>query len=165
MSAPLRWIDKGGTQIPLSSNEFETPDYIFEHFNKEFNFTWDLAARGENHKVEHYISPDDNSLIWNWHELDGWLWLNPPYSPLKVWVEKAQQEFLKGAKICMLIPPILTTKYFSQVTPSEIRLILGRIPFIGADGIPMKANSHDSCLVVYGPPVQPKVTHIKIEKG
>lgn len=161
MSAPQKWIDKNSDTIPLSSNEFQTPDYIFEHFDKEFNFTWDLACTEANKKCDNGLY---DSLNEDWHKLDGWLWLNPPYSPLKLWVEKAQLEASKGAKICMLIPPILSTKYFSQYTPSEIRFILGRIPFIGADGIPMKGNSHDSCLVVYGNPVQPKVSYIKVEK-
>ena len=60
----------------------------------------------------------------------------------------------------MLIPPILSTRYFADVLPSEIRFILGRIPFIGQDGNEMRGNSHDSAILVYGPTVSPKVTYI-----
>jgi phage N-6-adenine-methyltransferase len=152
--------------LPLSSNEFQTPDWVFDPLHREFNFQYDLACREHNKKLEKGLCyPKVNSLDIEWHKLsDGWLWLNPPYSPLKPWIQKAQREFLLGAKIVMLIPPILSTKYFSAVMPAEIRYITGRINFIGSDGKEMTGNSHDSALVIYGPPVMPKVSYIAREE-
>lgn len=146
MSANRKWVDVNNDIIPLSSNEFSTPDDFFNALNKEFNFQADLACNEDNKKCEVGLY---DSLNANWELIDGWLWLNPPYSPLKPWVQKAQRSYLHGAKIVMLIPPILNTKYFSEVLPTEIRFVVGRLKFIGADKIPMKSNSHDSCLVIY----------------
>lgn len=164
MAKLSKWQNK--EEVPLSSNEFETPQHIFDYLNEEFDFQWDLACRKSNTKCINGLFVEEvNSLEEDWYKLsDGWLWCNPPYSPLRPWIEKAQQEFLKGAKIVMLVPPFLGSQYYSNVIPSEIRMIKGRIKFIGADGIPMKANTNDSCLLIFGPPVIPKLTYIDIPK-
>ena len=162
MSILQRWVDPNKEVLPPSCNEFQTPLDMFEALNKEFNFEYDLACRESNKRVENGLCyPKVDSLKVDWHKLSkGWLWLNPPYSPLKPWVEKVQKEFLLGAKIVMLIPPILNTRYFAKVMPSELRMIVGRVAFVNPDGRPMKGNSHDSCLCIYGPPVMPKVTYV-----
>lgn len=167
MSKYSKWQNENRAAIPVSSNEFETPQAVYDHFDNEFSFEWDLACRKTNVKCNNGLFVEDvDSLTVDWHKLSkGWLWCNPPYSPLRPWIEKAQQEFLKGAKICMLVPPFLGSAYYSTVIPSEIRLIKGRIKFIGADGVPMKANTNDSCLLVFGPPVIPKLTYIEVPKN
>ena len=107
-------------------------------------------------------SEEYNSLDEDWYKLsDGWLWLNPPYSPLKPWIVKAQEENKKGARIVVLCPPIITTKYFSQWLPSEIRFIVGRVPFV-KNGIEMKSNTNDSCLLVFDNKIrQPNIVYVK----
>ena len=145
----------------IHGNIFETPPWMFETLNKEFDFKWDLACLKENMKCENGYTPDENSLQQDWHRLDGWLWCNPPYSPLKPWIVKAQEENKKGARIVMLCPPIVTTRYFSQWLPSELRFIVGRIPFL-KDGIEMKSNTNDSCLLIYDNRVrQPNIVYCK----
>lgn len=163
MSAPQKWIDKNSETIPLSSNEFSTPQSIFDTLNKEFNFTFDLASRTHNKKVEsaYCIDLGVDSLEQDWHKLDGYLWLNPPYSPLKPWIQKAQREADLGAKIVMLVPPIVTTHYFQDRLPDEIRFIAGRIKFIDASGEPMKSNSHDSCILIFDRDREFKVRFIR----
>lgn len=145
----------------IHGNIFETPSWLFDSLNEEFSFTVDLACEKENAKCSSFITSEENSLSFNWYELDGWLWLNPPYSPLKPWIVKAQEENKKGAKIVVLCPPIITTKYFSQWLPSEIRFIVGRVPFI-KDGIEMKFNTNDSCLLIYDEKIrQPNIIYVK----
>ena len=146
----------------IHGNIFETPQWLFDSLNSEFDFTWDLACNADNIKCPFYFSEDDhNSLEEDWHRCEGWLWLNPPYSPLKPWIVKAQEENQKGAKIVVLCPPIITTKYFSQWLPSEIRFIVGRVPFL-KDGVEMKSNTNDSCLLIYDSAIrQPKITYVK----
>lgn len=166
MSKISKWQNPDKGNIPLSSNEFGTPQKVFDLFDDEFHFEWDLACRKSNTKCKKGLFVEDmDSLLVDWHQLsDGWLWCNPPYSPLKPWVVKAQKEFLKGAKIVMLIPPFLGSQYFSDVIPSEIRIIKGRVAFIGSDGVPMKSNTNDSCLLIFGPPVIPKFSYIDIKQ-
>ena len=145
----------------IHGNVFETPSWLFSSLNKEFEFTWDLACLKENAKCKNYYTEKENSLAQEWHKLDGWLWLNPPYSPLRPWIEKAQLENMLGARIVVLCPPIITTRYFQNYLPSEIRFLVGRIPFI-KNGKEMKSNTNDSCLLIYDNKVrQPKITYVE----
>lgn len=144
----------------VHGNEFATPQWLFDAIDAEFNFTTDLACTPENQKCPKGLY---DSLNEEWHKRDGWLWLNPPYSPLKPWIKKAQSEFLKGAKIVVLCPPIVSTRYFSEVPPAQIRFIVGRVPFV-LNGEEMKSNTHDSCLLIYGPPVKPDIVYIERDK-
>jgi len=145
----------------IHGNEYCTPDNLFQTLNEEFNFVCDLACTKGNKKVRAGIyRPQNDSLKFPWHTVQGWLWLNPPYSPLKPWIQKAQAENKLGAKIVVLVPPILSTRYFSEWLPTEIRFILGRVPFL-LDGVPMKSNTSDSCLLIYDTPKTRKPLRIK----
>jgi phage N-6-adenine-methyltransferase len=133
--------------VTMHGNEWETPSDLFKKIDREFKFTHDLACTEKNKKVSRGIY---DSMGVDWHTLgNGWMWLNPPYSPLKPWIQKAQQENKRGCRIVMLVPPIISTRYFSKWVPSEIRFLLGRVPFL-KDGVPMKSNTKDSCLLVFG---------------
>lgn len=145
----------------IHGNVFETPQWLFDSLNKEFHFTFDLASNEYNAKCDNFYTETDNALSQDWHKIDGWLWLNPPYSPLKPWIVKAQDENKKGAKIVLLCPPLITSRYFQDHLPSEIRFIVGRVPFI-LNGKEMKANTSDSCLLIYDTKVrQPKIEYVE----
>jgi DNA (cytosine-5)-methyltransferase 1 len=136
------------------TNEWATPQWLFNYFNKEFEFTHDLACTEKNKKCDIGLTEEmcpNGSLAVDWHKLKGWLWINPPYSPLMPWIKKAQKEHQLGAKIVMLIPPQSPSKYWSEVLPSEMRFIIGRIPFINEQGIEVKGNTRDSAVYIYGP--------------
>lgn len=147
----------------IHGNIFETPNWLFNSLNKEFDFQWDLACETDNAKCKNMLNSENyDSLHEDWYTLsNGWLWLNPPYSPLKPWIIKSQEENKKGAKIVVLCPPIITTKYFSQWLPSEIRFIIGRVPFL-MNGIEMKSNTNDSCLLIFDNKIrQPNIIYIQ----
>jgi DNA (cytosine-5)-methyltransferase 1 len=146
----------------LHGNIFETPRWLYNSLDKEFNFTHDLACLRENCKAPKGLYDGEvNSLEQDWHKLDGWLWLNPPYSPLKPWIEKCQKESRLGAKIVALVPPHISTRYFSKTLPTEIRFILGRVPFY-KDGVEMRGNTSDSVILVYGgPPAISKISYVE----
>jgi len=133
----------------VHGNDYETPHWLFDRLNKEFRFTWDLAASPGLEKCEKFFSPEEDSLKQDWHLLDGWLWLNPPFSPLKPWIQKAQYEFRRGAKIVVLMPVVISTRYFAHVPPTQVRIITGRVDFL-KDGVPSKGNTQDVCLSIYG---------------
>lgn len=148
--------------VTIHGNEYVTPPELFNALNTEFQFTFDLACSKENMKTSGgYHAPEYNSLDQPWENHPGWLWCNPPYSPLKPWIKKAQDANKKGARIVMLVPPIISTRYFSEHLPTEIRFILGRVPFI-LNGKPMKSNTSDSCLLIYGEQVeQPRISYVE----
>ena len=45
------------------SDEWETPQELFDELNKEFNFTLDPCATDENHKCEKYYTIKEDGLI------------------------------------------------------------------------------------------------------
>lgn len=114
-----------------NSDMWSTPQKLFNELNEEFNFSIDLAATRGNNKCEKFITDVEDSLSVDWHVLNGWLWLNPPYSNIKDWVKKCAEENLRGAKIVLLIPARTDTLYFHNYiyNKHEIRFIKGRLKF------------------------------------
>jgi len=48
------------------SDEWSTPQILFDELNAEFNFDLDPCSTNENHKCEKYFTLDDNGLAQNW---------------------------------------------------------------------------------------------------
>lgn len=48
------------------SDEWTTPQEIFEDLNKEFKFNLDPCATEENHKCERFFTQIDDGLSKNW---------------------------------------------------------------------------------------------------
>lgn len=67
-----------------------TPRSVFDPLNAEFEFTLDAAASAENALCEEFYSLDNSGLDNPWYDHN--VWVNPPYSDLRSWVEKAQRE-------------------------------------------------------------------------
>jgi len=74
--------------LSSNTNEWETPDDLYNILNNEFDFAFDLAATKENSKCgDNFLGPGslicEDALKYNWdcNELQGKIcWLNPPYS-------------------------------------------------------------------------------------
>ena len=65
-------INKG--LFTSNSNEWETPQDLFDELNKEFNFVLDVCATKENAKCNSYfnIELDALSIDWSLDEYYGW---------------------------------------------------------------------------------------------
>lgn len=118
------------TMLSSQSNEWETPQYLFDELNKEFNFNFDPCATKENAKCKYYCTKEENGLDRDW---DGYrIFCNPPYgTDTPKWVKKASEA--KDGTVVLLIPARTDTKYFHQYIyhKAEIRFIRGRIKFVG----------------------------------
>lgn len=119
------------TDVMFSSDDmtYETPQYLFNKLNKEFHFTVDVCALPKTAKCEEYYTPEIDGLKQEWK---GVCWMNPPYGrQIGIWLKKAYEESLKGAKIICLIPSRTDTKYWHEycMKASEIRFIKGRLKF------------------------------------
>lgn len=113
------------------SNDWATPQDLFDKLNDEFHFTLDVCAIPENAKCEHYYSPEQNGLLQHW---DGTVWCNPPYGrKIGLWVKKAYESVIRddGTTVVMLLPARTDTKWFHEyILPyGQIRFIRGRIKF------------------------------------
>ena len=112
------------------SDEWATPQSVYEPLDSEFHFTLDPCATEDNHKCEAYYTIDDNGLLQNWGGQT--VFCNPPYSRIGEWVEKAYRESRKDNTIVVLLIPSRTdTKYFHNFIyqRAEIRFVRGRIKF------------------------------------
>lgn len=139
------------TKVPdgFDRNCYETPHWFFWFYDQRYHFTVDLAADRRNTKCDTYVDLVDDSLKTRWADFDGWLWCNPPYKPLKPWVEKAYTEAYLGAKICMLVPlATLGTYYFLPERVLRIEIIKGRIPF-EVDGRPITGNMWNNAVLFF----------------
>lgn len=122
----------GVNKVLFSSNsdEWETPQDLFEELDKEFGFDVDVCASENNHKCKRYYDKNSNGLEQNWG--GEVVWCNPPYSEISEWVKKAYYEGCKdNTIIVMLIPSRTDTRYFHDYIyqRSEIRFVKGRLKF------------------------------------
>lgn len=49
-----------------NSDEWATPQDVFQELNNEFHFTLDPCATDQNHKCNHYYTQADNGLQKDW---------------------------------------------------------------------------------------------------
>lgn len=113
-----------------NSDEWETPQKIFDELNDEFDFNLDPCATDENHKTPNYFTKENSGLSHYWGGCR--VFCNPPYSQISAWVEKAYEEGHKPNTIVVLLIPARTdTRYFHDyiLHRSEIRYIKGRLKF------------------------------------
>ena len=108
------------------SDQWQTPMWLFDQLNEEFNFDIDLAATRENSKCKHFCwdflnsltgSIDSNCIgtIYDYleHEVvKGAAFCNPPYSDPKPFIEKCW-ELSKQIKIVMLVKCDPSTRWWS----------------------------------------------------
>lgn len=113
------------------SNEWATPQYLFDELDRDFNFTLDPCATDENAKCEKYFTIEDDGLIQDWS--NEVVFMNPPYGrDIKHWIKKAYKESLKGATVVCLIPARTDTSYWHDYIfgkATDIRFLKGRLKF------------------------------------
>ena len=124
-----------GTKALFSSrsDEWETPQGIFDELDKEFHFTLDACATDQNRKCDRYFTIEQNGLQKSWG--GETVFINPPYSKISEWVAKAHHEGTKdNTVVVMMIPARTDTRYFHDyiIHRSEIRFIEGRLHFNGS---------------------------------
>jgi len=114
------------------TDEWGTPQELFDQLNNEFNFTLDPCSTVDNHKCSKFFTASDDGLSHDWS--GERVFINPPYSQSYKWVEKAWHESHKPNTLCVLLLPARTdTKYFHDfcLNRSEVRFLKGRLKFVG----------------------------------
>lgn len=111
------------------SDEWSTPQTLFDTLNEEFHFTLDPCANAENAKCKMYYTISENGLEKTW--AGHCVFCNPPYSQIQKWVKKCAEEARKGATVVMLIPARTDTRWFHDYIykKADIRFIKGRLRF------------------------------------
>ena len=75
-----------------------TPPYVFDALNREFNFMLDAAASIENRLVPAFFCESMDALQQWWPAVS--VWVNPPYSDIGPWVDKAIEASCAGGDCC-----------------------------------------------------------------
>ncbi len=113
-----------------NSDEWDTPQDLYDALDAEFNFTLDPCADEENHKTPNYFTKEQDGLHQDWSGRR--VFCNPPYSQIDKWVEKAFRESRQdNTLVVLLIPSRTDTRYFHNFIyhRAEIRFVKGRLKF------------------------------------
>ena len=124
-------------------------------------FKLDVAASADNAVSAIYYDEAHDALKdeHSW-DVDGWSWLNPPYSNLEPWTRKACFEAANGAKIAILLPASVGSNWWRNwVNGKAVVLFLnGRLTFVGEKAPYPK----DSALLLYWGGVTPALARYSV---
>ena len=117
------------------SDDWWTPQWVFDMLDQEFGFEIDVCASAENAKCQRFFSREDNALDQEWA---GVCWMNPPYGRsgdqgIYQWMQKARQSAQAGATVVCFVPARTDTLWWwDHALEGEIRFIKGRLKFSNA---------------------------------
>ncbi|WP_156276197.1 phage N-6-adenine-methyltransferase [Neomoorella glycerini] len=131
-----------------ASDEWETPQWLFDQLNKEFRFVLDVCATPENAKCPYYYTKEQDALNCSWVWAKN-CWMNPPYGrQIGQWVRKAYEEAKAGATVVCLLPARTDTAWWHDYCmKGEIRFIRGRLKF----GRSKNSAPFPSAIVIFRP--------------
>ena len=113
-----------------NTDNWGTPQWLFDELDKEWHFDVDVCASSENAKCPRYFSKEENGLAQDWSRFNN-CWMNPPYGrQIGIWIEKAYNESQKGTNVVCLLPSRTDTKWFHEYClKGEIKFLKGRLKF------------------------------------
>jgi len=124
------------------SDKWATPAEVYDPLHAEFGFTHDPCPID-------WAPGDADGLSTEWGSCS---FVNPPYSKVALWIEKAHAEWKKGKTIVMLINSITDTIAFHKYIygQAELRFLKGRVKFINpADPTKRAPSPKPSMLVIF----------------
>jgi site-specific DNA-methyltransferase (adenine-specific) len=140
------------------SGEWETPQSVFDQYDREFGFTLDVCATVFNAKCASYFSPSEDGLSQDWGA--NVCWMNPPYGrEIANWMRKAHEAAQHGATVVCLVPARTDTKWWHDYAEraAERRFLKGRLRF-RLHGVPIGSKEANcpfpSAIVVFLPAPQ-----------
>ena len=122
--------------MPVSkSDDWATPQYLFDEWDAKYRFDLDAAASMTNHKCSNWFGldhPDSqrrDGLAQDW--IAKSVWVNPPYGRvLNDWVGHASKQ---RTQVVMLLPARTDTRWFhSYCINQKVTFIKGRVKFGGS---------------------------------
>ena len=128
-----------------NSNEWTTPDDLYQILDSEFHFTLDAASTDENAKCPRHFTAEDNGLEQNWGGAGGFLQPSIRQRCRQVGEEMLRREQKRRcrspADSCKDGHQILPRIYLSQVYRNEIhpgQIEIRRLETVGS--FPLNAS-------------------------
>lgn len=141
-------FDRGMANVHFSSatDQWATPQDVFDALNREFRFETDVCASANNAKCATFFTKSDDGLRQEWK---GVCWMNPPYGrELGEWMRKAFRSAMSGATVVCLIPSRTDTQWWHEFAMrGEIRFLRGRLRF----GSAKNSAPFPSAVVIFRP--------------
>lgn len=151
--------------VSSKTDEWETPNDLYQDLNEAFDFKIDLAANSTNTKCKSFLGKGseicEDSLKYDWNKIpelfpdkdEVFCWLNPPYST------KLQDAFIKKCCelsnnkviVCALIPVRTSTKRWKKLAEhtNDIFFLKNRLKFISQDKIKKTAGATFSSALIF----------------
>ncbi len=128
------------------SDEWETPQDLFDDLDVRFHFQTDVCATPQNAKCRRFFTKEQNGLLQDW---GGICWMNPPYGRgIGQWMQKAYESAQAGATVVCLVPARTDTAWWHDYAMrGEVTFIRGRLKF----GNARNSAPFPSALVVFKP--------------
>lgn len=119
--------------VSSKTNEWYTPQKLYDYLDDMFHFTLDPCATDENHKCDKYYTLKDDGLSKSWD--NEVVFMNPPYGGhTKDWLYKAMKQTALGATTVCLIVSSTDRSYWHDIIDKhadEIWFLRGRVKFGG----------------------------------
>lgn len=123
----------------IQTDQWETPDDLFDVLNDEFNFEVDLCANENRHKLQLYTDDIEMAYRAGYLRNNHSFWMNPPYSRnnidycMQIAVGILQEDLANSLVTLTRFDP--TTDWFQTYidgVADEVRMLARRVKFIGA---------------------------------
>lgn len=146
---PVRARSRHAVHYMSRTDEWATPQWLFNALSKEFRFTLDPCASEKNAKCRRYFTKEDDGLAQDWGT--EVVWMNPPYGRvIGRWMKKAWETSLAGGMVVCLVPARTDSRWWHDYAMrGEVRLLVGRIKF----GNAKTRAPFPSAIVVFRPPI------------
>lgn len=136
------------------SDQWETPDDLFNKLKEEFNLQVDLCASEANHKLQFYTDNIQVAVL-NGHldDFEGF-WMNPPYSRgniehcMKWFVEYSKMNNSTFVSLTRFDPSTEWFQIYVDGVADEVRMLAHRVRFKGAPS----AYNFPCCVAIYNDP-------------
>ena len=134
------------------NDEWGTPENILRKAEFEFrlNLFLDVCSTNDNKKFNKFFTKKDDGLSFNW---DYNFFMNPPYSQITQWMDKAYTEHKKNNVDALILVYAKTdTKWWHKYVEgiAEVHFIKGRLKFTKPDGTISKNSApYPSCWIIY----------------
>lgn len=118
------------------SDDWETPQPLFDRLNERYHFGLDVCASAKNAKCARYFDRETDGLKQSW---TGRCWMNPPYGRE---IGKKRQ----GLVVCLLPARTDTAWFHDYCLKGQYTFLRGRLKF----GNAKNSAPFPSMIVIFG---------------